>query len=287
MKKKARKNPHENPKFSKATEKALAFLRTPCMPPEGPLEFHEAPPLPYPTEFFEDDDEEDHEAAEAGADEIPEIFKTVPEWSTANSRAFFNRVLRPEIVSVIRGALFQIETMGYRGDGGHEKPWSEYLEVVEKEKEAFERAGDDEVARFRLRQMFDRAYAHVAADLIERWIGERERFGRVCETAAANLDAEFFRHVATCIEVVGRKEPPANTFQYAVLRAHGHCHDSAPSWIEIREKLIEWESDPPYNVSVPSGFGKKDIEVQRKQIEDALRNLGLKFSQKRKTRSKD
>lgn len=284
MKKKARKNPHEKPKFTTATEKALAFLRTPCLPPEGPLEFHEAQPLPYPTMGLGEDEEGEPEEL---PEELPEIFKTVPEWSTADSRAFFNRVLRPEIVSIIRGAFFQIEVMGYRGGDGHEKPWSEYLEVVEAEKEAFEKAGDNKEARFKLRQIFDRAYSHVGADLIERWIGERERFGRVCETAAANLDAEFFRHVATCIEVVGRKEPPANPFQYAVLRAHSHCHDSAPSWIEIREKLSEWETDPPYNVSVPPGFSEKDLEVQRKQIEDALRNLGLKFSQKRKTRSKD
>ena len=130
-----------------------------------------------------------------------------------------------------------------------------------------------------------------------------EVFKTICDRALKRGDVEFFRHLADCAQVVNgtpQKKPNrvAEPFKNGVIHAYElariraairkmpepingslfgeQLKDTRPSWIDVREEMEARKSLPP-------GFLDRDVESQRKQVEDALKTLALPFAQKRQT----
>jgi hypothetical protein len=124
-----------------------------------------------------------------------------------------------------------------------------------------------------------------------------EVFKIICDRALKRGDVEFFKHLASCIEFnkAPLKPQPAEPFKAVVLSAYtpARCdvfatfaaalpqnergqawQKTAPGWLDVRD-VMERQG------RLPSGFLDKDWENQRRQIESALKSLGLPFTQKR------
>lgn len=127
-----------------------------------------------------------------------------------------------------------------------------------------------------------------------------EVFQAICERALKRGDAEFFRHLADCIEAIKtpRKSKAAEPFKALVLAAYKLAQIEAvkrampknpknfsaefgammkitvPDWQDIRDEMDKRGSLPP-------DFKNRDLDNQRRQIERALKSLGLPYANKR------
>lgn len=128
-------------------------------------------------------------------------------------------------------------------------------------------------------------------------------FQTVTDAALKRGDAAYFRHVADCIELTThppKREEFAESFKAAVLFSYQMARSNLlvqrnplkdagtvsgeagrkmwnsmiPTWLDLREAMER-------SGRLPNNFLKKDLENQRKQIEDTLRRLKLPFAQKR------
>lgn len=127
-----------------------------------------------------------------------------------------------------------------------------------------------------------------------------EVFKVICHRALKRGDVEFFKHLSECIEVTRhpRKKQSAEQFKAAVLRAYkkaqieaamratkvqyGNLSGAAfgemmkitfPDWQDIKDSMEGQKTLPP-------DFLSGDIDDQKRQIEKALKSLGLPYAKK-------
>lgn len=128
-----------------------------------------------------------------------------------------------------------------------------------------------------------------------------EVFKVICDRALKRGDGPFFKHLSECIEVTRkpRKKHPAEQFKAAVLHVYKMAQVEAamratkpqqkqtlgdafgammqitfPDWQDIKDAMERREA-------LPSDFLNRDIDDQKRQIERAMKSLGLPYAKKR------
>jgi hypothetical protein len=145
------------------------------------------------------------------------------------------------------------------------------------------------------------ANPHEEESILETFRKARsEVFKTICDRAFKRGDGAFFKHLSECIEVTRkpRKKPPVEQFKAAVLQSYKHAQIEAamratqpqlgqsfgnafgammnitfPDWQDIKEAMEKHEN-------LPSDFLSRDIDHQKRQIERALKSLGLPYAKK-------
>jgi hypothetical protein len=142
----------------------------------------------------------------------------------------------------------------------------------------------------------------AAADgLLESFRNARsEIFKTICDRALKRGDGEFFKHLSECIKVHSQPltKRPVEQFKAAVLRAYKKAQIEAamratrpqpsqsfgdafgammnitsPDWQDIKDAMEGQKA-------LPSDFLNRDIDDQKRQIEKALKSLGLPHAKK-------